>query len=494
VAKGGLMNFFIVGGGTAGWITALHLKKTYPSSKVELIESEEIGVLGAGESTTMPFFNELNYLEIDHKEFIRETKSTFKSIVRFDGWHKDNDYFGSPMYPWIPNITPELYGGNLTEYFTYCLASGIDIKSKGYSKIALSNKAPYALIDNNLVQLGSFTYQINAKLTAAYFRKIALSRGIIRHEGKITKINGKNPIESIEDNKGNTHKFDFVFDCSGFARLIIGKHYETRWIDYTKHLTVDSAIPFFLPMDKEIPPYSQATAMNHGWMFKVPTQERYGSGYVFDSNRINAEEAKIEVENKLGYEVTLVNNFKFKAGVYEKNWISNCISLGLSSGFLEPMSATNIGTMLNQLNLLNDKINNHTDKDINEFNVFSKKMSEEFMSLVFSHYLNPIRKTDFWNHYADEENYPTLLRKTMNDNFSLGKFDIEKFSQDISQNPNKMLTVFAANGMYRRQAQDFCDKYYLNSKYRKIDMLIESETNRLLNYAIDHRVFLENYC
>ena len=77
------MNFFIVGGGTAGWITALHLKKTYPSSKVELIESEEIGVLGAGESTTIPFFNELNYLEIDHKEFIRETKSTCKSIVRF---------------------------------------------------------------------------------------------------------------------------------------------------------------------------------------------------------------------------------------------------------------------------------------------------------------------------------------------------------------------------------------------------------------------------
>jgi hypothetical protein len=116
------------------------------------------------------------------------------------------------------------------------------------------------------------------------------------------------------------------------------------------------------------------------------------------------------------------------------------------------------------------------------------------MSLVFSHYLNPIRKTDFWNHYADEENYPSLLRKSMSNHLTSGKFDIEKFSNDISQNPNKMLTVFAAHNLYKKQAQDFCEKYNLNSKYQKIDTIIDTETDKLLKHAIDHRDFLENYC
>ena len=489
------MKIFILGGGTAGWLTALFLNKTYPSFKIELIESDEIGVLGAGESTTMPFFNMLNYIGIDHKEFRKETKSTCKSVVRFDNWHSNDGYFVSPMYPWNSKISAETYGGNTTEFFIYCLANGIDIKSKGYSKIALRNKSPFALIDGELNQIGSFTYQINAKLTAAYLRKIAISRGVIRHEGKVTKVNGRYPIESVEDNKGNTHTFDFVFDCSGFARLIIGKHYQTNWIDYSKHLTVDSAIPFFLDMDDKIPPYSQATAMDYGWMFKVPTQERYGSGYVFDSSKISAEDAKREVELKLGREVNLVNNFKFKAGIYENNWIDNCISLGLASGFLEPMSATNIGGMIFQLEFIRNNVKDfaYNNNHISEFNAYSKNISEGFLSLIFSHYLNPIRKNEFWDHYKDEDNYPKLLTQST-DNFLLNdRFDIYDFAQSINQNPNKMLTVFSAHSLYRKNAQIFCEIFNLNDKYKRIENLIDTETEKLLECAIDHREFLDKY-
>lgn len=489
------MKIFILGGGTAGWLTALFLNKTYPSFKIELIESEEIGVLGAGESTTMPFFETLNYIGIDHKEFVRETKSTCKSVVRFDNWHSNDDYFVSPMYPWDSRISAEGYGGNTTEFFIYCLANGIDIKSKGYSKIALQNKSPFALVDGEISQIGSYTYQINAKLTAAYFRKIAVSRGIVRHEGKVTKINGRYPIQSIEDDKGNTHEFDFVFDCSGFARLIVGKHYQTKWIDYTKHLTVDSAIPFFLDMDKEIPPYSQATAMDYGWMFKVPTQERYGSGYVFDSSKISAEDAKREVELKLGHEVSLVNNFKFKAGIYESNWIDNCISLGLAGGFLEPMSATNIGGMIFQLNFIQKYIKDfaYNNDDILEFNKYSKHISEGFLSLVYSHYLNPIRDNTFWNHYKNTNNYPELLDASIENYLSNDRFDIYDFAQSINQNPNKMLTVFSAHGLYKKNAQIFCDIFNLTDKYKRIENIIDVETDKLLRCAIDHREFLENY-
>ena len=489
------MKIFVLGGGTAGWLTALFLNKTYPSFQIELIESEDIGVLGAGESTTMPFFNMLNYIGIDHTEFRKETRSTCKSAVRFDDWNLNGEFFVSPMYPWNSRISAETYGGDTTEFYIYCLANGIDIKSKSYSKIALQNKSPFALIDGELSQIGGFTYQINAKLTAAYLRKIAIGRGVIRHEGKVTKINGRYPVQSVEDDKGNTHEFDFVFDCSGFARLIVGKHYETKWIDYSKHLTVDSAIPFFLDMDKEIPPYSQATAMNCGWMFKVPTQDRYGSGYVFDSSKISAEDAKREVETKLGHEVTLVNNFKFKAGVYENNWIDNCISLGLAGGFLEPMSATNIGGMIYQLEFIRDKIKDfaYDSNHISEFNEYSRSVSEGFLSLIFSHYLNPIRENEFWDHYKDTDNYPKLLTESIEKYLSNDRFDIYDFAFSINQNPAKLLTVFSAHDMYKKNAQIFCDIFNLNNKYRQIENMIDIETEKLLSCAIDHREFLEKY-
>lgn len=489
------MKILVVGGGTAGWLTSLFLNKTFPEHKIELIESEQVGILGAGESTTIPFFELLRYLDINENEFLKKTKSTFKSLVRFNDWNIQQSSFVSPMYPSCLPLSPEYFGGNTSEYFIYCAVNNIKINERGYPKLSSNNKSPFALVNGEKVNVGGYTYQINAKLTAQYFRTIAEKRGVIRHEGKIVKVNGHHPITSVEDDKGIIHSFDFVIDCSGFARLLIGKHYQEKWNDYTKHLTVDSAIPFFLEMDEEIPPYTSATAMTNGWMFKVPTQERYGSGYVFDSSKIDAEQAKKEVEKKLGYEVNLVNNFKFKAGVFEKSWISNCLSFGLASGFLEPMSATNIGIMIFLFEYLKTiKGFKYSEYNIVEFNRLSKEYSENFSCLIYLHYMNNQMDNSFWNHYRQLENAPTKLQKSLEDFFFNNKFDILDFAHSINQNPNKIITVLTGNKMFEENYKKYYQIANLENRYGEIDKRIMETTNFLMDKCIDHREYLEKYC
>jgi tryptophan halogenase len=483
---------FILGGGTAGWLTALFINKTFPEYQVSLLESEEIGVLGAGESTLMPFFNLLKDLDINENEFIKETNSVFKLGSYYGNWSGDESFHVNATLPGHGMVSPETYGGNMADYFTFCFANNIDIKTRGLTKYLLHNKSPYALINNKVEQIGAYTYQINAQLTARYFRKLAQSRGVIRYEGKATKINGDTIITSIEDDHNRIHKFDFVFDCSGFARLIIGKHHQTPWIDYTQHLPVDSAIPFFLPIEKEIPSYSSAIAMKHGWMFKLPTRERYGSGYVFDSNRVSSEEAKEEVVKRLGHDIDIIKNIKFRAGAYERAWIGNSIAFCLAGGFLEPMTATNIGGMIFQFEKI--KQSGLFNTDVNDFNQYTKDMNTSFLNLVFMHYMTHRQDTDFWKYLQNKnETYPEQFRLALEKHIVRGRFDIKGLSDVISQPADKIITLFQGNDLYKKQAIEYCAKNRLNERYKMIDAQILKNTDTLILAGIDHRDYLENY-
>jgi len=498
----------IVGGGAAGWLAALYCKKIDPSLNVELIESEEIGIIGAGESTTSFFKAALNFLNIDIREFVRETESTIKSSIRFDDWDFPGSSYLSIFTPWFSDQIIKIQ--EIADYFLYCSANNIDLNQIGIHKFNLENKAPVTQIDDMMgnetydVTQG-FTYHINAKLTAKFFRKIAESRGIVRHEGKIIKINGHYPIQSLEDNKGRTHKVDFVFDCSGFARLIIGKHFNTEWIDYGKYLTVNSTIPFFLPVDKEIPPYTRATAMKYGWMFKVPTQKRYGSGYVYNSNLISKEQAIQEVQEKLGHDVQLVNHFNFNGGTYKDTFVSNCIGLGLASNFLEPMAGTNLGLVLLALKKIAKQIENTSSET-----VFSPTPSDDFRNYlnqvivfeiehsaiceIFSHYVNNRNDTEFWNHYKNIENYPPVFRKAYEECFLGDKFEYKQFSHMTRFVDHTFVTKMIGNNWCKEKIIKYCNDYNLNKTYDKLHADIVSYAESIKPYILDHRDYLERVC
>jgi tryptophan halogenase len=305
--------------------------------------------------------------------------------------------------------------------------------------MAKNNIVPFTWDDKNssidslpLNHHGQFSLHFDARLFAVYLAKIAKSRGIDRIEGKVEKFEGEKIISSIVLEDGRKLNCDFVFDCSGFARLIIGKHYRTNWISYMKTCGLDRAMPFFIEHDNNISPVTDAFCMKNGWIWRIPVLGRYGCGYVYNSNYCTEEEALKEAEDFFDQKLTIPKIFKFEAGTYEKTLVGNSMAVGLSQGFLEPLEATNIWvSSLNVIDFLNcDGINRKEDDFIEDFNNRCLKRNTNILEFVYLHYMTKRDDSEFWRDF--QKNYPPPESlKVILDQLNQGKnpeIDFEMFS------------------------------------------------------------------
>jgi len=349
--KHNLDNIVIVGGGTAGWLSALYLNSKFKNSKITLIESDEIGILGAGEGTTGNIVKFLNDLGISPDDMINNCEATFKTGIDFENWTEPGSVYYHP----------------------------IDYKPKG----------------------DGYAYHFNARLLAKYLKSLAIERGVNWIEGIVTEpilndmnqIIGLKTIDTIID-------ATFVIDCSGFKRLLIGNHYKSNWISYEEHLKVNTAIPFFLPTDSiNIRTTTKSIAMKYGWMWQIPLQSRRGCGYIFDSTEISETDAKKEIIELLGVDVEFNKPIKFKPGSYENVWIENCLAIGLSGGFLEPLEATSIMTTILQLEAFYDTT--LKKMTIKKYNKFVNTINTQNMIFIYYHYLTNKKDTNFWKKVID---------------------------------------------------------------------------------------------
>ena len=270
------MNIIIVGGGTAGWITSLFLLSEYKDVNISVIESDTIGILGAGEGSTPLMRKFLKKCNIDENDFIKKTKSTFKLGIDFENWNIHNTSY---KHPFINNAK---------------------------------------------------AYHFDARLIAEYFKEISINRGVTHINGIVKSFvqNDKKDITNLVLSDDTTIPTDFVFDCSGLHRLLIGKLYNSNWVSYSNHLKVNTAVPFFLNRDDtNMELDTKAIAMDYGWMWMIPLQHRWGCGYVFDGNMIDEKQAKVEVEIKLNRKIESPKTLKFSAGYYDNVWVNNCIAI-----------------------------------------------------------------------------------------------------------------------------------------------------------------------
>lgn len=405
-----MKNIIIIGGGTAGWLTALVVNKFWKNTNVTLIESSKIGILGAGEGGTSNFGKILSLLEINQKDFFQQTKSTVKGGLHLYNWTGNNE------------LSKHLFfGENPNE----------------------SNK--------------SYAYHFDAKLVAQYFKQIAISRGVNWIDGEVDEIKNKNNIISeLHLKDGRVIDLDFVFDCTGFARLIINGIHKEEWVSYTDYLMMNKALTFFLPQDNEYKledkTYTEMISMNCGWMFKIPLQHRWGCGYVFNNNYISVDDAKKEVENYLGHTITMQKIFDFNPGTYKRSWIGNSISIGLSYGFIEPLEATSLMSTIMQLKRLIDIDFDETKKD--SYNDWCYQINEQNLNFIRYHYLCERIDTKFWNDSLNKP-IPSKLEKILDSNNQLiPKTDIELLNalelKNISPNEmtffvNNYLTIFRKN-------------------------------------------------
>ena len=402
----------IVGGGTAGWLTSLIVRKLMGSdASITLIESEEIGILGAGEGTTPSFPGVLSHLDIDFIDFTMNTNATHKLAISFENWNGDGKKYYNPFsslndnFEWS-HIKDKSVG---SEFCGYLFKNNKNLDDAVLSSIMSENNWGPLLKEpiDGKETVSNYAFHFDAHLVAKYLRKIAERRNVRRVEGVVSdfKQDYSGNITKIVLKDGRGVDCDFIFDCSGFARLIIGKFFGTDWKSYKDSLKVNSAIPYFLPQSNtEIKPYTRAIAMKYGWMWQIPLQNRWGCGYIFDDSYINFEDAKKEVEQYLGHSVEFNKPIKFDSGRYEKTWVNNCIAIGLSSGFTEPIEATSIFLQINQLLALDKDliINSLTDKSISDtFNRLSGQLNDNVKDFLQFHYFTKRKDTPFWETYFE---------------------------------------------------------------------------------------------
>lgn len=368
--------FVIVGGGTAGWLTALYVRNYWPNAKVTVIASREIGILGAGEGTVPSFIDFLKKIDISVDSIIENAKGTVKKGIQFTNWRGKNDQY----------------------------IHSFDIL--GPDKYAL---------------------HFDASLLATYLESVALERNVKLIDDKVIHINSTNDqITSIDLESSSSVDVDFVFDCSGFRRLIIGNYYKSPWQSYADIMPAKRAIPFFLPnSNANLPVYTESIAMKAGWIWKIPVQGRYGCGYVFDCEKITDEQAKQEIREYLGHDFVSPKIFDFEAGVYKFPWMGNCLAVGLSAGFIEPLEATSIHMQIVTLDLFKQVFgsgmgNYKLNSDLAELN-------HDVVSFLYLHYMTDRRDTDFWQDFNNNK-MPEKIKKL------LSVKDISKFYSSYNFN------------------------------------------------------------
>lgn len=384
-----LDNIAIVGGGTAGLIVALVMRKTYPHLKIDLIESDKIGIVGVGEGTTEHWNAFLQDCNISLSDLIKETDATFKYGINFDNWNGDGERY-------IHTVSSAFNLESQTQskfLYSYLISAGTKPDGIIHPYVPLSlHKAPYWGVN----QFHFNTFKLNE-----FLHKLCEQRdiGIIKAEIDKVNLDTDGNIDNLVSTDGRIFDYEFYVDSTGFHKLLVHKAMGSKWISYKEYLPMNSAIAFPTPRTDEIPSWTLSKAMNSGWLWRIPTQDRYGNGYVFDDRFQTFEGAKKEVEELYGYEINVAKEIKFEAGFLEKCWIKNCAAIGLSCGFVEPLEASSIGCSIQQAFLLSTAIASYVpgiDYAERTFNQECKELLENIFDFVALHYVCKRDDTPFW--------------------------------------------------------------------------------------------------
>jgi len=388
----------VVGGGTAGLIAALIVKRKF-NYTVDIIQSSKIGIIGVGEGSTEHFKEFMNYLDIDERTIIKECGATYKSGIFFEGWSKKN---------YLHNVMSPFDYKNGQYHFIY--AKQISIGSDHmHPKNLLNNNLNKTLLSNYSDVVNQFHFDTN-KLNVFLTKKCKES-GINIFDDEIIDVSLSNTGE-IESLTGNEKKYfyDFYIDSTGFKRVIHSK-LGSSWKSFSEYLNMNSAIVFPTKDEDNYNLWTLSKAMDYGWRFKIPVFGRHGNGYVYDSNYITSDKAKEELDKELGFDVEIAKEFKFDPGYVENPWIKNCVAIGLSSSFVEPLEATSIGTSIQQVFMLIHKLSNYDEKDINLYNKDFISIMNNIRDFIFLHYMNSSNKNEMWNEISKKTPPESLQEK-----------------------------------------------------------------------------------
>lgn len=382
-----MKNVCIAGAGTAGFITGLVLKKRFGAScNITIIKSDKIGIIGVGEGSTEHWSEFMDFVGIDFKDIIKECNATLKLGIMFENWSL-NKYFHSIDFLNLFKFSQTLVG------YQKLIAEECSQKELN-NEIFWENKIPRYFLEKSISPTRQYHFDTHKLNNFLQKKCIENNITVIDDEIKDVTLNNNGEIKNIIGT-AKEYTFDFYIDCTGFKRILISK-LDAKWESYKKYLKMNEAIIFPTENKEEINLYTTASAMKYGWRFQIPTYARQGNGYIFCNDYINADTAQKELETKFETKINVTKNIKFDPGALEKVWINNCVAIGLSANFVEPLEATSIGTSIQQAFLLSHYLPVYSQEDINSYNSSVKSIMNNIRDFIILHYLTKKQDSLFW--------------------------------------------------------------------------------------------------
>ncbi|WP_222927028.1 tryptophan halogenase family protein [Sphingomonas gilva] len=412
-----LRSICIVGGGTAGWVAAAMLAHLCPDLGVELVESDDIGTIGVGESTIPPFLELIAKLGISESDFIRETQASYKLGIEFRDWRVKGETYFHPF----GTIGPQ---AGLTEFYHLWLRA----KGHGLAR-GLQDFAPAAVMaregrftlpfaaPRSPIGGAAYALHVDAKLVARYLRRFAEARGVTRTEGIVTDVEARPDgfVRTLRLQDGREVSADFFIDCTGFRGLLIGKTQGVAWRDWSRWLLCDRAIVVQTANAGPPQPFTQVSAQDAGWRWRIPLQHRTGNGHVFSTAHMSDDEATATLLAKVeGETVTDPMTVPFRTGVREAIWRRNVLSIGLAAGFIEPLESTAIHLIYRGMDMF-FRYMPAQDCDGHLIDEYNRRMTadyEEIRDFIILHYCVSERDdTAFWRACRTMELPADLVRR-----------------------------------------------------------------------------------
>jgi Tryptophan halogenase len=410
-----IQNIVIVGGGSAGWMTASSLRTVLPPSiNVLQIESPRVATVGVGEGTIPTIRTFLKSLQVDEREWMTACQATFKMGVRFDNWCHGSDWWWHPFFfrhpkydekrlvdSWVLHRSrgmPQFQ--NAASLYDYCISW----------QLAEERRCP-----RFRSSYGSFqdwdsdhSFHLDAAKFGAFLRDhIAVPRGvehIVAHVDHVT-CDEHGRIRQLLLDSGRTVDGDFFVDCSGFRRLLMNAVNETAWTSFSNDLLCDRAIAIQVPYQdvwSEMRPFTRSTALSCGWVWQIGLFDRIGTGYVYSSAFISDDEAENELRQFIGRDRVSginANRIPFEAGHLKNPWSGNCVAIGLSEGFVEPLEATALGVTQHHIAQLGRILKQATYSvdQVRQYNQGVRRVYDEIRLFLLAHYCFTSRTdTAFW--------------------------------------------------------------------------------------------------
>lgn len=486
----------IVGGGTAGWMTAASLAHAFSHLPISftLIESSEIGTVGVGEATIPSIREFYRALDISDIDIMRATNATCKLGIEFKDWHSIGHSFFHPF---------ALYGQTVrgVEFHQYWMK----LRQAGYT----ADISEFSL-GVMLAQAGKFTFpsqnppssmsvfdwalHFDASLFAKFLRDFSIKKGVKRIDDKVVNVNlraNDGFIESVTLEKNETISADLFIDCSGFQGLLIEGALNTGYEDWSQWLLCDRAVAV-QSESVEIPlPYTISTAESAGWRWKIPLQHRAGNGHVYSSHHMSDDQAidilRRNVQGKLLNDPRIL---KFTPGRRKQAWSKNCIAVGLSSGFLEPLESTSIAL----IELAIEKIKTFfPDKKFNEdliheFNERTRIEYERVRDFVIFHYKATARTdSEFWNYCR---NMPVPEELDYKNRLFKARGHLVKYPYEIFQQPS-WIAIYRGYD-YLPEAYDPQADYFDNAYLQTIFDEMRKSVRHSVNQAPTHAEFIQS--